>query len=621
MHKHSTVSFFNILIILMIFRFLPWALVGHFNTPFVECLRRKINSTFVEFVPKIQTRCTLLKRIKLGQTGFGILEAIMALVVLSVLIYSISSFITNSTQQSHKISAGASCQSAAQSTLDAITSIGVRDSILPFVLDGSDPRLTGYASHPVYQTFGSLLPNPGSYFSDLAIHGNGDLNLSHLILSSTEYLEELYNSDAGYCTGFLPVPAQLIEVPTGMTVSIQIQPVNRAGEVQACTIPLNARPVSAGPDSYSRTLGDPDLGFRSNIRVRMTDGKECTSSADYRHQLDSYMTNAIPPIAISGPGTVLAGNTFCPSGSTVVASINYDTDSNGTSNFEPGSAPLCSEDGINFSPCWSFNYGARQTGSTTFSVSGNQLELTFAGMTDQAANYWIRTTVVDSAGNQGSVSGMSFRVIAACPPPPTTTTTTSSSSSSTTSSSSTSTSSTTSTTAAACSYSPQNYCLGDDERQRETAPEPGCLPINDVLVLANSPACMGPTTTTTVTSTTVTSTSETTSTTETTTSTVTSTSESTTTTTEEPPTTTTTSTTTTTTRNCYWGVGGNSSGEDPAGQCSVDKPYCTVLWCSYNDCATAICNEGAIGDECYSYECTSSSTTTWQRGSSPCVCD
>lgn len=372
------------------------------------------------------------------EKGFGIIEILIALALLSGLVWTISNFVTSAQTQTRQISSGASCSSAAQTVIDTFNSMGTRDNILPMVLDPNNLEAR-YRSLPAAIRFQSLLPTGTQVLSTPVLNGP-TIYSSQLNLSAATYLEILNNSAVDYCSSAAPLPPQLVSAPAGMDIRLQILPISRDLAVFPCTRPLQTRPMgrtTGGTAVYPFMAGHPSVaGYRALVMITTREGKSCQSSADYLHASDLSIAEAggaplIPQVSVvdgTGAPPSEPGGAFCPAPAEIEARVQFDVSGVFPGvDFESGSIPVCRDPSgaAIWQPCSVASLLG--TGAPVISVNPSEpsvMRMRFSGVPAGTRSFQVAT--VDMAGNLSPATpSITVEVLAACSPPPTTTTTSS----------------------------------------------------------------------------------------------------------------------------------------------------------------------------------------------------
>lgn len=357
--------------------------------------------------------------------GMSILEMVTATAVLMVVVAGVMYFVVSQKKSSQALSGSSECRSYAQSIIDTIGGIGVRDVVLGSLMHppaGTAPAdLTGRSFYSLPLSFSAKLSGV-DYFSENIVNGRQIQN-SHLVLGAASYVEAVLNSNAAYCSDDgAPIPPGLLQginaILPGAKVSLKITAIRPSdGSTIACG-PIRSAPLGSETiyDAFSAQRG---VAFNVAAIVKYNDSqgnlRGCQAEGRFQHQLDNMNTNAPSLFGLRNGANVdmtATGNTSCgPSANyTQVRAVFNVTD------IEPGSVPICAETDTvptAYTPCWNFTYGARQSGNTRVDFTTGATSLMYVRLfglqADQKYNLHVRT--VDTAGNvSANVTSVTFYV-------------------------------------------------------------------------------------------------------------------------------------------------------------------------------------------------------------------
>lgn len=369
-----------------------------------------------------------MKQIKESQ-GMSILETVTATAVLMVIVAAVTYFVISQKKSSQALSGSSECRSYAQSIIDTISGIGVRDVVLGPLMHppaGTTPQdLTGNSYYALPPSFSAKLGNI-NYFSEDIVSGRQIQN-SHLILGGASYVEALLNSNTNYCSANgETAPAALLQglntVLPGANVSLRIKAIRPSDGGEIACGPVRSAPLGAADALYDAFSAQRGVAFNVmaivNYRDSQGNTRGCQAEGRFQHQLDSSNTNA-PTLYGLRNGLEIdltsRNNTSCDTDGGQYRQIRVALN---MADVELGSIPICADGDANppvYTPCWNFTYGARQPapGRTRVDFTYGSPPLMYVRMfglaTDQKYTLLVRT--VDTAGNLSSnVTSVAFYI-------------------------------------------------------------------------------------------------------------------------------------------------------------------------------------------------------------------
>ncbi|MCB0394413.1 MAG: prepilin-type N-terminal cleavage/methylation domain-containing protein, partial [Bdellovibrionales bacterium] len=208
--------------------------------------------------------------------GFTLIEALIAISILSIVMISVSYFVTSLKKGAIAISDISECRSMVQTALANIETLGARVNVLP-ALSVTNDR-TGASQYQPLSQMKEIKDRIGgaNYFQNYNIYELGagaasPIYNSHLILSSASFAQYLYNSNEDFCTDFSGAPKGLSDQVVGKgtlkdaQLWLNIVPFRKSDNsvIAGCPRDLRGSPSGGGAaNKYPGFVGDADLGYR-----------------------------------------------------------------------------------------------------------------------------------------------------------------------------------------------------------------------------------------------------------------------------------------------------------------------------------------------------------------------